>query len=125
MSILNLTQHFATADQIDAGIVDLPEHERATLVNLLTFEDISETSADRMVQRADEIVSMARSLGAEGVMIGGAPFFMSVLEDSLNNAGIQAHYAFTQRVSVDKVVDGETVKTSVFKHVGLIPAYSI
>lgn len=125
MTILNLTQHFATADQIDAGIVDLPEHERAFLVNLLTFESLSETSADRMMQRADAIAAIAHSLGAKGVMIGGAPFFMSALEDSLKNAGIPAYYAFTQRASVDKVVDGETVKTSVFKHVGLIPAYSI
>lgn len=126
MTILNLTQHNATKDQQDAGIVDLPEHEREFLTNLLTFDDIEETTPERMVQRADAIAAIALSLGADAAMIGGAPFFMSALEESLKHAGIRPYYAFTQRVSVDKTgEDGQTVKTSVFKHMGLIPAFSI
>lgn len=123
MTILNLTQHNATKDQLGAGIVDLPEHERELISKLLTFNTLEETAADAMEQRADAIAAIARSLGADAAMIGGAPFFMSTLESSLKCACVQPYYAFTQRVSVDKVgEDGQTVKTSVSKHMGLIPA---
>lgn len=36
--ILNLTQHRATKEQLEAGVVDLDENRFAALKRLLTFE---------------------------------------------------------------------------------------
>jgi len=53
-------------------------------------------------------------------MIGGAPFFMSYLEEALRYRGLTPVYAFSQRESVEQVIDDKTVKTSVFVHKGFI-----
>ena len=44
---------------------------------------------------------------------------MGALEQALKARGVEAVYAFTQRVVEEK----EGVKTSVFRHEGFIPAY--
>ena len=52
-------------------------------------------------------------------MIGGAPFFMGILEQELKKQGIKPVYAFSQRESVDKeMADGSVQKVAVFKHLG-------
>lgn len=128
--ILNLTQHQATNEQVEAGVVDLPKELQGELKNLLTFEEIP--SVKEMRERAKEISNLLKETpwghyDDEGhptvsfrVMIGGAPFFMGILATELEmNFMATVVYAFSKRVAVE---DPETgVKTSVFKHEGFIP----
>jgi len=124
MKILNLTQHPASKEQIDAGVIDLPEKERLLLKCLLTFDSIP--SQQEMVSRAQKILKLSdlNALGDdddddpyfERVMIGGAPFFMSTLERELDGARKACLYAFTKRIVEEK--DG--VKKSVFRHEGFV-----
>lgn len=121
MAILNLTQHAATNDQINDGVVDLPKELHTKLVELITFEKIPQSS--EMIKRANAIVKLVNEFddNVDFAMIGGAPFFMSILEDTLNDAAIQPLYAFSKRVSVEEVQpDGSVSKKVVFKHEGFV-----
>ena len=121
--ILNLTQHNATADQINAGIIDMPVEFQVALKGLLTFPT-TYTRAD-LEYRALQIHELVRDFCGtskevlEGVMIGGMPSFMPVLESVLISKGIKVGYACTERKSVDKEVDGKIIKTAVFVHAGM------
>ena len=126
--ILNLTQHNATADQINVGINDLPVDFQTTLKGLLTFPT-QYTRAD-LEYRALQIHELIRDMCGEhfgappkhsldGVMIGGMPSFMPVLEATLVSKGIRVGYACTERQSIDKEVDGKIIKTAVFVHAGM------
>ncbi len=125
--IINLTQHKATPEQIAAGVIDLPEDERQDLVSLLTFDSIP--TRKEMEARSNDISELAcfNGLGGNGddpfpnaAMIGGAPYFMRHLEDALMDKAITPLYAFSARESVELVIDGKTVKQSVFRHVGFV-----
>lgn len=121
MTIVNLTQHNATNDQIDAGVfnVDYDHNELDYLRSLLTFDNIP--TIEDMQQRADEIAKIALRTNAKKAMIGGAPFFMGYLETALKSVGIQPLYAFSQRVSVETTAeDGTVTKQNVFKHMGFV-----
>lgn len=119
MKVFNATQHVATPDQIAAGVVDLSAEDRKILSNLLTFEEIP--SRGLMATRALEIAVLLRKYGAEAAMIGGAPFFMGVLEHTLKFGNITPMYAFSRRESVEVTAeDGSVTKTNVFKHVGFV-----
>ena len=121
--ILNLTQHNATADQINAGINDIPVDFQNTLKGLLTFPT-QYTRAD-LEYRSLQIHELVRDFCGtskevlEGVMIGGMPSFMPVLESVLISKGIKVGYACTERKSVDKEVDNKIIKTAVFVHAGM------
>ena len=121
--ILNLTQHNATKDQQDAGIIDMPVDFQTTLKGLLTFPT-QYTRAD-LEYRALQIHELVRDFCGtskevlEGVMIGGMPSFMPVLESVLISKGIKVGYACTERKSVDKEVDNKIIKTAVFVHAGM------
>ena len=122
--ILNLTQHNATKDQQDAGIIDMPVEFQVALKGLLTFPT-QYTRAD-LEYRALQIHELVRDFCGgtseevlEGVMIGGMPSFMPVLESVLISKGIKVGYACTERKSVDKEVDGKIIKTAVFVHAGM------
>ena len=121
--ILNLTQHNATKDQQDAGIIDMPVEFQVALKGLLTFPT-QYTRAD-LEYRALQIHELVRDFCGpskevlKGVMIGGMPSFMPVLESVLISKGIKVGYACTERKSVDKEVDGKVVKTAIFVHAGM------
>ena len=122
--ILNLTQHNATADQINVGINDLTVDFQTALKGLLTFPT-QYTRAD-LEYRALQIHELVRDFCGgtseevlEGVMIGGMPSFMPVLESVLISKGIKVGYACTERKSVDKKVDDKIIKTAVFVHSGM------
>ena len=121
--ILNLTQHNATADQINVGINDLTVDFQTALKGLLTFPT-QYTRAD-LEYRSLQIHELVRDFCGtskevlEGVMIGGMPSFMPVLESVLISKGIKVGYACTERKSVDKEVDGKIIKTAVFVHAGM------
>lgn len=127
--ILNLTQHTATLEQKEAGVVDLPETHRRDLKILLTFDEIP--PRHEIEDRAHDIALLAvhNDLGPENgddphpaqAMIGGAPFLMTALEDALRDQGVEPVYAFSRRESVEKP-DGKggVIKSAVFRHMGFV-----
>lgn len=106
MQIINLTQHQATAEQLQAGVVDLPETRRQQLVHLLTFEEIP--SKEELQIRAKKIVDLVFAVESpedmvepmpEEALIGGAPYLMPYLEEELKAAFVVPTYAFSKRVA--------------------------
>jgi hypothetical protein len=135
MAILNLTQHPATAEQIAAGVIDLPEAARQKLSNLLTFADLPEPQ--EIADRAHDIALLAASMAspddrddrsgsfgfATDALIGGAPFLMAPLERALADQGFTPLYAFSRRESVEeRQPDGSVRKVNVFRHAGFVRA---
>lgn len=120
MKILNLTQHPTTREQEANGVVDLSPKKREQLVELLTFDEIP--SNEELLLRAYRIVALAKKVNSfDGVMLGGATFFMPPLERAFRKSGIPVYYAFSKRESVETVLpNGETVKKSVFRHAGFV-----
>ena len=117
--IMNATQHVASQDQIDQGVIDLPTQEKQKLQELLTF--VSVPTSEEVEERAKKIailVDGARDNETNHVMIGGAPYLMSALEYHLKALGIQPLYAFTKRVVSEDPSTG--IKTSAFKHAGWV-----
>lgn len=119
--ILNLTQHAATPEQLDAGVVNVSEDDKAKLTALLTFDTLP--SRQDVAFRASDIAALAVSYHADCCMIGGAPFLMTALEIALQAHSIKPVYAFSQRVSIDAPqADGSVKKVAVFKHCGFVDA---
>lgn len=117
MTILNLTQHPATPDQIAAGVIDPPDHDGVRL--LLTFDTLP--SQRELMNRALALREIVRESGATSAMIGGAPYLMPHLDAALIAAGIRPLYAFSLRESVETIQpDGSVRKTQVFKHAGFV-----
>lgn len=115
--VLNLTQHQATQEQVNAGVVEPANKQQVQ--QLLTFDRLP--SNHELALRASELVKMASKSGCHRIMIGGAPFFMPVLEGALRREGLLTVYAFSERVSVEETLpDGSVRKTNVFKHIGFV-----
>ena len=118
-TILNLTQHAPTPEQVEAGVFDLAPQEKEVLKDLLNFNEVPEYEEIRT--KAIAIAKIAHKSGVKAAMIGGAPYLMGILEAILKCNGIKPLYSFTQRVSVEKTQgDGTVVKTAVFKHIGFV-----
>ena len=120
MTILNLTQHTATQEQIAVGVTAHPSLEVKTMLN---FEEIP--SMNELLDRAIRISQIAlmelHGVETPKAMIGGAPFFMAHLEYALRAVGITPLYAFSQRVSEEVVnEDGSVTKVNKFKHLGFV-----
>lgn len=117
--VINLTQHEPTPDQkaIIHNWVDLTDAEKAYVKKNLTFRP-QEVSKYAIMGRAAMLATMAKEKGAKYAHIGGAPYLMAHLEDCLKQAGIVPLYSLTERVTEERVIDGEVVKTSVFKCTG-------
>lgn len=121
MNILNLTQHPATSEQLEAGVIDLSAADRALLAQALTFQELPDHNT--LEARACSIAMMAagHSSGAKSAMIGGAPYFMEYLERALWEGGIRPLYAFSRRESVEQTrPDGSVEKINVFRHAGFV-----
>ena len=119
MKILNLTQHQATQDQIENGVVDLDATTKGWLVSMLTFDTLPTT--EDIEYRASTIARNTRMLGYDKAMIGGALWLMSSLEKHLKINNIQPMYAFSVRESVETISDdGSVKKQNTFKHIGFI-----
>lgn len=120
--VWNLTQHLATPEQREAGVMDLPEELRSQLTELLTFDYLPD--AEELQVRSGEILCLISTLphqpGAR-FMIGGAPFFMEQLSAALRNSKLRPVFAFSRRESVERVLpDGSVQKTAVFRHLGFV-----
>ena len=130
MNILNLTQHNLTTDQYLAGAFE-PMSEKENIKELLTFFDddmddasavIAERSRELALLADFEMTNMGLCFEEKFALIGGAPFLMAPLERELKKLGIEPLYAFSERESVEKIINGKTVKTSVFSFKRWIPA---
>lgn len=125
MVIINLTQHGASAEQMQAGVFDLKTCNDI-LREELTFNHLP--SALDIRRRAEAIADLASTCTNEAgefashAMIGGAPYLMAPLETALRAKGIVPLYAFSVRESVEKIIDGATVKVGVFRHAGFVSA---
>lgn len=118
-TILNLTQHAASAEQVAAGVVDLTGEIRAAAITALNFLQLPQL--EEIQDRARVLAEIAAQSGATAAMIGGAPYLMGALEGALAERGITPLYAFSVRESVEETLpDGSTRKTAVFRHVGFV-----
>ena len=145
---LNLTQHAATQDQIEIGVIDLPLGLSQRVKDFLTFHAVP--SVEELRERAEKLAAMASELqwtlaekasqdaapyywgeyvdmepplaaylaDFRQVVVGGAPFFMGPLCAALKEYSFEPVFAFSVRESVD----GSIRKTAVFKHSGWVPA---
>lgn len=139
MATMNLTQHAATADQLAAGVFDLPAAARADLQVLLTFGELPDEQEIRA--RAEQIAGLAAlnasaedrsdDDGVQGdaggfalhAMIGGALWLMAPLAAALREQGIEPVFAFSVRETEEQVQpDGSVRKVAVFRHAGFVPA---
>ena len=121
--MINLTQHDATPEQIEAGVKDLPDIVKEQVRKALTFD--APPSRMEIYARASIIASFAEAyLGEDGdALIGGAPYFMAPLERALKARGLRPCYAFSKRVVEESVMpDGSIKKVSTFKHEGFVYA---
>lgn len=113
--IINLTLHSATEDQLKEGVENYRDMEM--LKRVLTFIDIPDRKYLQYV--ADRLTSIAKLGGYKKAMIGGAVYFMPVLEKALLEAGITVCYAFSKRVCEEtQLPDGSVEKKYIFKHLG-------
>ncbi len=122
MKILNLTQHIATPEQIQAGVFE--SKNKDIVKKLLTFENLPDST--EIWNRAYHLANLAKeefigySRGGHA-MIGGAGFLMGQLEKQLIIRGVTPIHSFSQRVSVEtQNEDGTVTKSNVFKHVGFV-----
>lgn len=117
MSIINLTQHQATNEQVEAGVVACSRPE--VLKVLLTFDSLP--TRWEIQEAATELTLLAIQSGCKKAMVGGAPFLMGTLETTLKEAGIQPLYAFSVRESVESTdANGVVTKTARFKHLDFV-----
>ena len=124
-TIINLTQHQPTAEQVTAGVVNLRRDLLESLGLCLNFE--AQYTKEDLELSAKSIIALLFHNGSCGinqrVMVGGMPSFMPILEKTLLQAGFRVLYAKSERVSVDQPQsDGTVRKISVFKHIGFYEA---
>ena len=118
-TIVNLTQHAATSDQLISGVVEPDDDDKMVIVKQLTFHSIPTKKTIEL--RAATVAKIACKYKTMGAMIGGAPYFMSTLEETLKTWGITPVYAFSQRESIEEIqTDGSVVKKNVFRHAGWV-----
>lgn len=118
MTILNLTQHPTSPQQVEAGVVE-PDN-KPHVKQLLTFDSLP--SPGQVKNRAQQLALAAARSGHRTAMIGGAPYLMASLEKALLANGITPVYAFSERRSKE-VTDpktGEVRKVNTFIHLGFV-----
>lgn len=119
MKIINLTQHAATPEQIEAGVFDVTGDALIILKRRLTFDVLP--TRENILYTTIILAYMAAKNGATHAMIGGAPYLMAPLETTLKEIGVTPLYAFSVRESVEETLpDGSVRKTNVFKHGGFV-----
>ena len=119
MKILNATQHVATPEQVAQGVVDPPSEVHNSIKSMLTFHDIP--TKESREEAGNKFASLVANRGFTTAMIGGAPYFMGTLERSLKAHGVTPVYAFSTRVSVERVAeDGTVTKVNEFRHLGFV-----
>ena len=125
--ILNLTQHAATPDQIAAGVIEPNPYEKAVIRQMLTFD--APPDQKEMDRRGRMLARMIHDYRFPGngrtecrrAMIGGAPFFMSTLEEHVKGSCMIPVYAFSRREADEtQRGDGSVEKRQIFRHAGFV-----
>ena len=117
-SILNLTQHEATPQQIKQHVIEPSKEDKREIKNALSFNEIP--SRDEISNRITRLSFIVEKYNPTSVMIGGASFLIFPLEKKLRQKWLVFH-AFSKRVSTErKNADGTITKMSTFKHVGFV-----
>jgi hypothetical protein len=128
--IINLTQHLATQEQKDVGVRDVISKRQDRLHELLTFDTLP--TVQELRGRASQLYQLFEEETLYDdwstemqfwphVMIGGAPYLMSHLEERFLAEGIVVLYAFSQRKRIEEQqADGSVVKRTVFVHEGFV-----
>lgn len=132
---INLTQHETSAEQVAEverkgyAPLQFTSIERTAVRSMLTFESLPskgevQLAANALANIVKELANARdASLQETAVMIGGAPYLMGPLTETLKMLGVSVYFSFSQRVSEEHVNEaGETIKTNVFKHVGFVEA---
>ena len=119
MILINLTQHNLTKEQLQ-GAVEVGNDVRDEVIKLITFNELP--TAGVIKDNASRLAAICRYMHASHAVIGGAPYFMGPLEQSLRRVGVTPLYAFTERVAVEVTnpETGEVTKTSKFNFAGWI-----
>ena len=129
MKILNLTQHKATLEQLQQGVVNVHDDIHSAMVDLLTFvglptkAEVKEVANKLAALVQNEIINSyeKESYYINKVMIGGAPFLMQPLANAIERMGYEVVYAFSERVSIETIgSDGTVTKVNQFKHIGFV-----
>ena len=102
MTIINLNKHQATAEQVAQGVVDLARRKPCA-VQPQKFNFVGMPTNGDIHDRAFDIARIASESGAEAAMIGGAPYLMPTCKRHCNRAVLQYFYAFSERVSVERL----------------------
>lgn len=123
--VYNLTQHTATADQINAGVVEVPEELREALLGALNFESLPTNqevySSAQTIGRIMEVLNP--DFGEIQFMVGGAPYLMAALVTFAPCYDMV--FAYSDRVSEEvHMPNGSVQKVTSFKHVGFVPMLS-
>lgn len=119
MKIWNFTQHNATPEQVAAGVVEPDNQMKEQIRELLTFYERPDRNTIR--RRAQDLADLAKSVGAERVMIGCALFLVTDLVKALHERGITPLIAYSRRESVEvEQEDGSVRKMTVFRHEGFV-----
>lgn len=125
MKIYNLTQHTATPEQVEAGVVEVSEMQRGVLKAALNFTGVPDM--DSIEKSASMMASVMNDLdpdltGEVGFMVGGYPNLMCALVQYAPS--YQMLFACSDRVSEEVAqADGSVRKVNIFKHLGFIPMY--
>jgi len=115
--ILNLTNHKSTPKQKAAGVIELKPYDDTLIRDCLIFEKIP--TRKEMLRRIDFILEVVVKYNVNYAMIGGASYFMPLLEHSLMRMSILPVYTFSERKSIEKQEnDGSVRKVTVFNHLG-------
>ncbi len=98
-TILNLTRHLATDEQAATGLVNLRPDIISKIHELSIFQPVP--TDDILYERAYAIVAILKDNGFsnECVMLGGAPYFIAILDTVITAAGFKPCYPFTLKVS--------------------------
>lgn len=115
--VVNLTQHNPTPQMREAGVTDIIP----SAIDLLNF--YNPPTYEEMVERAITLSNIVKREcpDATTVMLGGAPFFMGILESVLHSDGYDIVYAFSRRIVLEeRQEDGTVKKTSTFVFDGFV-----
>jgi len=105
-----------TSDQVQ--VVEPSSENKEKIKKLLTFE--TKPIKEELELRAIKLVTLI-PWNFKTIMIGGAPYFMKTLHETLVNHGFKPVYAFSKRESVEIVQeDGSVKKINKFKHAGFV-----
>ena len=118
--ILNMTQHVATAQQLEAGVVEPDAQTKAQIRRLMTFDDDKPPTRREIGEAAQSLAQIAKATEARTVMIGGAPWLMPALARALKEEGLDAVGAYSKRTTKQIPGPDGPIMRNVFEHAGFV-----